>query len=330
MADTFVPPDISSDVAELQREAIGLARKLEFQLGGALCHLRLKAVSSVAEAESVRLNRWLARLIAPANEYWVAMSDVGRLAVVTSLLGDVALDELPRELLPAVLEVAFADGFAQLAAGGLGQWEISEVVSYDSLPASLEMIDAAVTIGAESYDLQIIGRHEAIRRLLELSRSAPLAELPVPHDLSVRARVELGTTWLTEDELRSLRLHDVIVLDNARESPTQHATLRVSPNVAWRIAMEGTEIRLQGVEPKSSDDHVGSDRNSFPVCFSQGTIDISVSSLPALAADATLPWHSDGKVDILAGEVSLGRGELVGIAGRWGVRLVEIAASKPA
>jgi len=180
-------------------------------------------------------------------------------------------------------------------------------------------------------------------------------------DLPIPLRLEVGWVDLPVSELRDLDIHDVILLDYVRLLDEDRLILRLSPRTALHARLHGSTIIIEGIARASMTDESdapgadaadgaspGAAAGSGNVSAEQGeplldslddvqvrlTFDIghqvlTLADLRRLSVGAVFDLARDPRsaVSIRAGGKLIGRGELVQIDDRVGVRVVSLAGN---
>lgn len=162
------------------------------------------------------------------------------------------------------------------------------------------------------------------------------AEAGVCRDVPVRLSLRLGETELTAEEAGGMRPGDVVCY--SAESGELHWLMCGGLRLGGRL--EGTRFRLQhwSLEPQGGDMgeiHMDEGRTvealaleglPVPVSIEAGSVQLTVGELSALRCGDVIVLSDPllAPVNVRAGSRLLGRGELVDVEGRRGVRLLEV------
>jgi type III secretion system YscQ/HrcQ family protein len=299
---------------------VGQVRRIPLTLGAASFTVTISAPQPLAGGTVIRI-------LAGETSLWVTISDWDALFRGCAEYEGVSLAALPAEIAPAVVEAAAASMLDLLSKQTGLPWTILEVQSGARPPHAwrlgLEIADTAGgvlrgNVAADDLALPLIEqwvRHFPAPR----NESAPAPPLVVA--------VEIGMTSLTVDELRSLRLRDVLLMDVTAYLPEHQGVIRISPTSAWRVtAAEGIATL---VEPRTTAPRVAApaDSPSVNVLFEAGDVTIPLDSLPTLTAGQTLALDNSETVRLSVEGVVIACGELVQLGGKLGVRVLQLGPS---
>ena len=110
MDDAFALSGLGPVQLQWQNMVVGKRRCARFELGADVVELLLE------DSTNHSLTSWV-KLTLGAGEVWLAVDNWNAFASIQRVLGDVELVDLPTDLVPAVLESAFAAELSSLAAG---------------------------------------------------------------------------------------------------------------------------------------------------------------------------------------------------------------------
>ena len=218
-------------------------------------------------------------------------------------------------------------GAGRRAPPPLVEGEFAFVLSLDSEPARDGVHAELVADGAGLALLGLLAR-----RLPAPARPAPDPELPL------RLRIELGEVLMPLKELRRLNVHDVLLPDGAVDAESPRLLLRPDDRHVLRARLSAdtliAESSLEKIRMTASvaDEPPGPPARiediDVRITFDLGDKLMTVGHLAAvqpgqvLALDAALPRI----VSVRANGRLVGRGELVHVDDRVGVRLLELAS----
>ena len=254
-----------------------------------------------------------------------------------------SLDVFPEHLALAGLQLAWRESMAQLeqlsgrrvkllrvaraAADALDPAPFRFRLALDSRPAR-DGIDGV--IAADAPGLGLLG--------LLARRRPPLARVLDP-DTPLAVRLELGEMRLTPAALRALALNDVLLPDtNIEAAPV--LWLRVDAHHAVRARLEQRSLIIESVLQEDSfmPAPVSAPKRDAPgavhvddieirLVFDLGEKTLKLGELAALQPGQVLALEAParGQVAIRANGRLIGRGELVRIADRVGIRVMELA-----
>ncbi|WP_142848232.1 type III secretion system cytoplasmic ring protein SctQ [Telmatospirillum sp. J64-1] len=184
---------------------------------------------------------------------------------------------------------------------------------------------------------------------LALHLPKPVAETGW-EDLPLPLRLDVGWVDLGLSELRSLERNDILLLDDTSLIENDRLILRLTSRIALKARLEGTTLTIEDImrtamtedpaTPPAADQEVVSENNAEPLLPSLDDVEIrltfdighqtlTLAELQALAAGFTFDLGHDPRraVNIRAGGKLVGRGELVQVDERIGVRVVTLSGA---
>ncbi|WP_048439644.1 type III secretion system cytoplasmic ring protein SctQ [Caenimonas sp. SL110] len=212
------------------------------------------------------------------------------------------------------------------------------IVSVDARPARLDL--EACEWRAWSRDHELAGEllldATASRFLATELRDQPaIANEDDWKELPVRLSLVAGWVDLSASALRSVALHDVVLLDECLLSQDNRLMVLVGPRLGVLCSLAGNELEvLQGVREMMADvdDSVAASSgliDDVPVrlTFDLGEREISLGDLRSLQPGYLFNLGRDPKstVSIRANGRLIGNGELVDIEGRVGVSVLNFS-----
>lgn len=247
----------------------------------------------------------------------------------------IELDALPEELLLGALEVWLEEPLAILNTHGvsleLERWRLG---APDASPACLWELRRAdhVVSGSLCADAATL---EFLSDLLVRSPATPSAGAD---DLPIAVALEIARLSLPLARLRNLVAGDVILLPRHLEDLARvTGEFRVGGRACGEALRQGRRLTLLTMTPNTAPSESESvstndvaavlpvDDLPVQLVFEAGRTEVSVGKLRTLAEGHTfeLPERSDALVSIRANGREVGRGELVDLGGRTGVRIVD-------
>jgi type III secretion protein Q len=192
-------------------------------------------------------------------------------------------------------------------------------------------------------------RNAELRRVLTATSLRKMPELPIPSGLSLRWAAEVGRTELSAAEMRSLEEHDIVLLDDVKPTPAGLISCRlgVGPSrcCAGRVLL-GKGGQLQMLEfGRTGDSDMTSDTQTLakpeagfddiPVSlrFEVAQWNASLAEVGQLAAGSVIDLGQrvdEQAVSVCVEQRCIGRGQLVAIGERLGVRLLSVFAREHA
>lgn len=316
---TDLPPlkHIAPTDADWQSRVIGQARRASFQLGGESYTL------SFAAPEAVHVGP-VVRVLAGDTSLWLRLRSWDRLFKGVDVCKGVALGELPADIAPAVVEAAAEPLLDKLQQVTGLEWTVLEVRSTDAPPT--ESILGLKFASAAGDDFSgVVATNATGRELLaSLIESLPLDPGALSQLPPLVAPVEIGMTSLPIDELLTLRVHDVLMMDVSAYEPGRSGLIRISPSVAWRVTAGDDKITLVERKTTTPRPHLPAGSPTANVLFEYGQVTIPLDVLEGLEAGKELAREHHDKVRLSIDGRHIAAGELVLLGNRLGVRISEM------
>lgn len=320
MSDGLSLPELSSSDAVWAAEILGRSRRIPFAIGST-------AWTSQIVSPPAGVTGPVLRLLAGETSLWVVVSDWQALLSGSAIMQGVVLAELPGEIAVAVVEAAI-EPLLDAASKTTGvAWSVLELQSAGTRPQTwavglrLNGADGAHLNGAVSI---AAADRPVLQRLIEQvpAAAAPGAVLP-----AVALGVEIGMTSLPVADLRALRSRDVLLMDVTAFRPDGNGVIRTSRTTAWRVTAAGGQVTL--VEPRTvvPSPPVAIDSPSVNVLFELGEVVLAVDQLGTLAAGRTFPIENGSAVRLKVDGQVIGRGELIEVGSKLGVKIAELGRS---
>ena len=189
-----------------------------------------------------------------------------------------------------------------------------------------------VSVGNRHRVIFLAGRSTAELIAMTLGRRVPslLPQALVPVCVSLR----VGSTPVTLSELRDLRLGDLIIVAKTRIaddiiSVVVQERLRFAANLeaSGRVTLLEQHPSVMNEEVSIEDDSEALDALPIELVFELGRLTLTIGELRELTAGRSLELDRDlqAPVELVVNGKRIGRGELVQIENRLGVRVKEIS-----
>lgn len=332
-----IPALTAEDVASAN-ELVGRSRSFAFSMGEETWTCRIVPPSTAVP-------RLVASLCIGSTVAWVGLYDADGIEAARTLLGDVPLSRLPRDLLPAVLSHLFEKPLDSLQASLGMPCQIDRVLGGDELDWPGQRVGILVETGSGRLTGIVAltpSTFGVVRQALAAAspaQSIDLAQLPL------EAAVEIGMTQLPLDELRRLSVGDVVLIETTalkdadpRDGATgpagvgmsqeSRALVRFPPHLGWKVRTEGDSVVV--VEPfapaVTPPDALG--ELVANIIFARGRARATPAQLATLAPGARLDCRDAEMVQLLCQGRPWARGELVRIEQQYGVWLTAVNHAK--
>jgi type III secretion protein Q len=253
------------------------------------------------------------------------------------------LDALPPELARLALEQAWSQLASALAPLKRGTPRLqSATLDGAALPLPHRFsVALANELTEESLGAELHTDSLGLMLMAGALASQPAEETPLPDTLPLQARLELGRTALASALLRSLRRHDVVLIDTPslhHDDDGGHRLLLVAGGAAAaQVRVHGHHLEIIApwkaptmklVTETPDDGSAQIDVDAIPVMlsFDLGEISLPLAALRELSAGQTFDLGRPlaGAVRVRANGALVGEGELVEVDGRLGVALTRL------
>jgi type III secretion protein Q len=269
--------------------------------------------------------------------FWLAVGGELREALVAEAFPGVAAGDLPDEIAAALLEVALEPVLAALERALNRHIVIRALVARPPPEARRVLPLRLEPAGGDGLPIELALRldpaHlETIAACFDLLPPEPAAWDGLP----VLGRCEVGSTRITAAELRGAAVGDLLVVEQhaLRE---RRVALRFASMVSLTATIEGSQITVAGgtgggmADPERTDEPSGvplGDLEGIEVTltFQLGRVQLTLAELRAIGVGQSFDLGRDlqAPVDILANGRLIGRGALIQIEDRVGVRIGEL------
>jgi len=301
--------------AEAMNACCGVARETGLPLGDRWLPLQF-------EPAPVEVATLLAELEVGGHRFLVGVFDWDAVDAAQELTGGCAFSQLPPALMPAVLEAAFEeplDALSELTSHRAG---ITSVSTSEEAPAGRYRLGFTLDQpGGAAVRGEIRTSIEGAQQLAKWVSAVELSPAGKLQDIQSEAVVEAGAAQLNASELAALRPGDVIVLESSTFLQDSVATLRVG-GIALRVRVEPDHLHVLD-QAQTVPALPTASEASATLSFQHGVVRLTADETVALQAGSTIPYRAAPQVAIICHNKMLGQGELVDVAGRGGVRIVD-------
>ena len=320
-------PQETAERIRFDNVVCGVNRNLEFSAPSGTYGLQLVADSpGTASSFSFEITS------RESGRLWVSLADTAPLIGFSNWLGDAQLEDLPTNVAAIVLDMYLATLLEQIGDQAGESLTITNVCAGqppEDLPKTLPFLlatDDGATHGCFHFEENWLA---TIKSLLSFVAPETLEDFDA---LRIPAFVELGRTSLTLTELGELDVDDVVMFDHSQLLVRQRAELCLPPHV--RIPCVVGEECLT-VEPFSDEQlsplqpvnaaPSGIDDVHVTLAARGGCVELTVEQLAELDAGDELPCPGAEVVDVVIAGQSVGKGELVRVGERLGIRLTAMS-----
>ncbi|MCD0457870.1 FliM/FliN family flagellar motor switch protein [Roseiconus lacunae] len=305
-------------------DLVGVARRIPISFGEHQCEVTLGGGTQQS------LSRLSVNLRGERSGVVTIHFDCPELiALIDEWLGE-SLVDLPEQVASAVLNVWFDAALETLEQmtgetlqiSGFTKTFASPSCQFET-PFTLEIDDHLRVAGRICFDPEA---ETSIRQFVQQGQPSATHDLG---DLNVNVPIQIGRSWLTYDELMSLSVHDVVLIDDASEFDSDLVTLGISPRASATCKLVGDTLVVESFarhSPGFSDDQGLSEHGNtrFPVDVCPGFAELSLVELETLTVDSVLMpvAYPKRKVRLVLGGCVVADGQLVRCGDRLGIRLL--------
>lgn len=315
MIEPLPLPRLTSADARWRSTLLGRARRIPFAIGSTPFTLAFTEPQPLCGGRGVRLALGDATLN-------VRLSDWRVLLAASADFRNADADRIPDEFLPALFEAALAGPLDELSRRTGLTCRIDGLADHDAPPAAGIVIDgesAGRSLGTISADDAALGV------LSRIVATVPTVAIRKLHDAPLVAGIEIGLTSLPLDDLQSLRIHDVLLMDVTTWPKQRSGLVRIGPQHAWRATVDDAAVALEELKSVSTAAPPAVGTATVPVVFEAGQVEIPADRVSALKPGDTLDRRHSEHVLLRVHGVPVAYGELVLLDERLGVRIVAVA-----
>lgn len=308
----------------------GNNRPVAFAWNGQPATLKFSAARSLNPASRV------ARVTVDGHEFQVQLERLPDVSALSAALAGLDLEVLPAELACGVLAAAFETGLTQLKGKGV------EVVLAELLPAGspvkaeVESLTFAVEKDGDPGWIRgtLKGDDAALEHLAQIMARVPAQPVRSLNALPLLLSFVAGRVTLSQQEFRELRQADAVLADlQAWRVQGACEVLIAGRRHAAAIWQDKTLTIQQFImsepapTPAATEPLALVDQLEVELTFLVGTHAATLEQLRSLAPGACieLPTPANQAVTICANGRAIGKGELLDIGNRIGVRITELA-----
>lgn len=314
MIEPLPLPRLTSADARWRSTLLGRARRIPFAIGATTFTLSFAEPQPLAGGRGVRLVLGEAALD-------LRLSDWRLLLAATPDFRDVDADRIPDEFLPSLLETALSGPLDELSRRTGLSCRFENVLDGHAPHTVGIVIDAAAagrSLGTITTD------NDSLAVLSRLVAAVPAVAVRELHEAPLVAGVEIGLTSLPLDDLRSLRIHDVLLMDVTTWPQQRSGLVRIGPQHAWRVTVDDAGVTLEELKSVSTAAPPAVGAATVPVVIEAGQVEIPADRLTKLNPGDTLERHHAEHVLLRVHRAPIAGGELVLLGERLGVRILTV------
>lgn len=282
--------------------------------------------------------RWTARVTVDGHELKLRLERLPDVSALSAALAGIDLEALPAELACGVLSAAFEGGLNQLKGKGV---DVTLVELQPLSPPAVEPLESIAWLVAKEGNPgwmrgTLEGPDTALEHLAKRMSQVPALPLRTMETLPVGLSFVIGRTRLSQRELGALRLADAVLADLQTWRTQSLCEVLVSGRRHATATLQGTTLTIQQMimsepspTPAVSEPLTSVDQLEVELTFLVGTHTATLEQVRSLAPGACLELGTPvgQAVTVCANGRPIGRGELLDIGSRIGVRITELASS---
>ena len=268
--------------------------------------------------------------------------------------------DVTRPEMPPALRAAFLNGL------GAAAWQKLEAMTQAAIEVLDVQLDAVIEVTPESLGFELgqdpLGpatrgvirlsdsdpqRNSQLQRVLSEASRREMANAPLPAHLPLTWAAVAGSTRLEAAEVRALEEHDIVLIDDARHTGKMLGCwLGVGPvrkRIGWAMLRNGGQLQMvqfgtagethmtSSDAPATKPEEAGFDEIPVSLRFELTQWNASLAEVANLAAGATIDLGhriDEHSVSVWVEQRCIGKGQLVAIGERLGVRLSSIFAAE--
>ncbi len=323
-------PAARPEFIRLANRIAGKSRPLRFQWNGQ------PAEFAFSNLRAAPRGSWSLGLQLGGHEVKLEMSRLPDVAWVSPSLAGIDLQGLPPELACGLLESCLGEIFDALGKNGVDV-RIVSVKPFSHRKAPEEIIEWSLNRGTETGWMRgyVAGDDAALEHLAALMQRAPVTPVVKDEKLPMPAGVVAGHMTLPLAELEQVGLHDVLLVDVGGYMKSHECLLWAGGRALGRGILDKRTFTLKQLNPAGAKT-MGDAANATPVneleiqmTFVVGESTLTVGELRTLAPGFVmeLPGAAGDGVTICANGRAIGKGELIEVGDRVGVRVTEFSVS---
>ncbi len=323
-------PATRPEFVRLTNRIAGRNRPLRFQWNGQTAEFTFSGLRAAPRGG------WCLGLQIGGHEFSVALSRLPDVAWVSPTLAGIDIQGLPPELACGLIEACFGEIFAALGKTGVDV-RIVSVEPFSFRKAAEETVEWCVNRGTETGWMRgtIAGDDAALGHLANIMEQAPVEPLLGDASLPVPVTIVAGHMRLPLVSLKEIELHDVLLVDVTAYMQGRQCQLWAAGRALGQGGLENQTFTLKQLNPAGTATMGDAatkttvDDLEIQLTFMVGQTTLTVGELRSLAPGFVfeLPAAAGDGVTISANGRPIGKGELIEVGDRVGVRVTEFSAS---
>ena len=302
----------------------GVRRLLSFEWNGqpAVLSFNLDQLSPRAE--------WEIDVMAGGHPLRVTLNRLPDVSWVSPTLAGISVQSLPDELACALIEASFGEIFEALTKAGIDV-QITAVRSVSDDSAFSESIEWCINRGADSGWMRgtVSGEDSALEHLANLLQQAKITPMVEDAQLPMSVSLVAGNMTLSLEELSRVEVHDVLLTDLSPYAKGKLCRLVSGRTSFGSGTLENMTFTLtqRNETPMSNATNALVNDLEVELTFVVGQSQLTVGQLRDLAPGFVFELNSGADdISICANGKPIGRGELLEVGEKIGVRVTSFSA----
>lgn len=314
------PKPVRPDFVRLVNRIVGVRRLLSFQWNGQTASLNF------THEHLASRGGWKLGVVLGGHDLNVSLNRLPELTWVSPTLAGIELQGLPPELTCALIEASLGEIFEALTKEGIDV-RITSVQSFNFLDEPNETIEWRVDYGSETGWIRgaVAGDDKGLEHLANLLQRAPIAAVIEDMSLPMPVGIVAGAMPISLAELQQVEVHDVLLADLTPFAKGQICELRSGKQTFGNGTLTDKIFTLKQLSTMATNAPVND--LEIELTFVVGQSTLTVGELRSLAPGFVfeLAGVCDG-VTICANGKEIGKGELLEVGDRVGVRVTAFSA----
>lgn len=319
MTEKLEFPEVSHSELIWRNQVLGKRRRIGMQFGPC------EVVAEFVQRKAKRTAHYLEFAIGDEAVY-IGVDDLDELTFVSKAVLITSFAEMPAEIVEALIEAVFEAPLAALTSEVGSPCQFVGVGTQDRLPDGLTHLSLRVEIdGALAVIADFASSVPTLQLVADLLHRVPTVASIEADSIPLLATCELGRTRIEIDAIRSLKVHDVVLIDELYFGSPDEFVMSVGANVHWRV--KRSDSRLQLLEPTSRPPSAAQGVDACIECsFHADSLLLTVNQVEKLSAGDQIAMIFSQKPTLMLDHRPVAAGSLVQIGQNYGMRLERFTA----
>jgi len=330
-AQAIEPPSVRPFFVKQSNRIAGTRRLLRFAWNGQPAQLVFEAVRPTA------MVRWKVEIQLSGHAFSLFLDQLPDPGRMRAELAGIDLSLLPVELACAVLQSCMEEVQTSLSRHGLDLRVISFSAALPSMPPGESLVWQIHRGEAKPWlEGVLVAEDAALEHLANLVTKAPVEQGPLLQEMAFPLQLSAGRMRCDSSLLKTLELHDVLLANVAGYFGLGECELLLrGKSIGIAIVKEQLctfkNLNLNGTSnmAETSAEPFSLDQLEVELTFIVGQTKLTLGELRSLSPGATFELGTPvgQAVSIFANGCAFGKGELLEIGGRVGVRVTELGSA---